>query len=127
MPTSTMAYGCTIGATALAHEVTITTDAVTEHALVIPDSTSDQLITIAIDFSELEALYLFSDQDVTIETNDGTTPDDTFSLVAGVPIAWNTDCGHDNPLTADVTAMYITNATGETANVKIRVAQDSTP
>lgn len=127
MPTHTYALGITAGGTALAYEVDVTADSETNLDLTVADSVSDQLVTMAIDFSEMVGLFIYSDFAVTVETNDGTTPDDTIAVVAEVPVVWYTDCDHINPLTADVTALYITNASGSTANIKIRVLQDSTP
>ncbi len=127
MPTHTYALGITAVGVALAYEVDLTADGETSLDLTVADGVTDQLTTIAIDFSELEGLFIYSDYAITVETNDGTTPDDTIAIAAGVPMVWYTGCDHANPLTADVTAFYITNASGSTANIKIRVLQDSTP
>lgn len=51
----------------------------------------------------------------TIETNSGSAPDDTITLLAGKPLYWDTQIlateGTACPLTADVTAgLFITNS-----------------
>lgn len=127
MPTHTYALGITAGGRALAYEVELTADSETNKTLTIADGITDQLVTIAIDFSEMVGLLIHSTYAITVETNDGTTPDDLITVAAGVPVVWYTDCDHDNPFTADVTAMYISNASGETATIEIHVLQDSTP
>jgi hypothetical protein len=93
----------------------------------VADSESDYEILIAIDVSTVKSIYIVSDQDVTLETNDGGTPVDTISLKANVPYVWHTDSYDTLQLTTDVTAFYITNASGSTANIKTRVLEDSTP
>ncbi len=93
----------------------------------VPDSSTDLEVVIGIDYDEVVNLFLYSDQDVTIETNSGSVPDDTISLKAGVPLNWNADSYFDNPLSADVTSLFITNASGAAATVRIEVLQDSTP
>lgn len=93
----------------------------------VADAESDYEILAAIDVSTVKSIYIVSDQDVTLETNDGGTPVDTISLKAGVPYAWHTDSYDTLQLTTDVTAFYITNASGSIANLKMRVLEDSTP
>lgn len=94
----------------------------------IPDSSTDLEITFTIDQSAMVSLYIESDQNLTIETNDGTTPTDTITLVANEPIIWTTNSVHSNPITADVTAnIFITQSSGSTAILKIRALQDVTP
>ena len=93
----------------------------------VADSETDYDIAVAIDVSAVQSFYIVSDQAVTVETNDGSSPDDTIALVAGVPYVWNTDSYDSFLLTADVTVIYVTNASGATANIEIRCVQDATP
>lgn len=95
--------------------------------IAVPAATTDKLVNLAIDVSELESLFLLSDKDVSIETNSGSAPDNTIALTANVPVVWYAGCGYSNPLTADTTKFYITNAGASEATVNIRVLQDSTP
>lgn len=107
---------------------TITVESIVEKDLTIPDSTVDQEVVIALDVSAVSYFYIVSDQALTVETNDGSSPDDTLTLVANHPYLWTSD-DYDTFLldTADITALYLTNASGSTANVKIRAGQDATP
>ena len=94
----------------------------------IPDSSTDLEVTLNVDQSTMVSLYIESDQAILIETNDGSTPTDSFTLVANEPILWTTNSIHSNPVTADITAnIFVTNSSGSTANLKIRILQDSTP
>jgi hypothetical protein len=107
--------------------VTASADSETNNDIAVGATTTDKLVNIAIDVSELKSLYLSSDQDVLVQTNDGTSPDDVVTLKAGVPVIWYPDCGYASPLTEDVTKIYLTNAGATAATVNIRVLQDSTP
>lgn len=93
----------------------------------VADGQTNKAVTGTADVSAMKALYIHSDQDVTLETNDGTTPDDAFTLNADQPILWGEDDSADNPLTVDVTGFFVTNASGAAATVTIAVLQDPTP
>lgn len=94
----------------------------------VANAETDKLLAIAgIDVSQLKGLWIDSDQDVTLETNNGTTPDDTIVLKADVPYVWMEGSPATLLLTADVTAIYCTNASGATATVRLRAIQDGTP
>ena len=93
----------------------------------VPDSSTDLLVNMAIDVSQLQLLYIVSDQDVTLETNDGTTPTDTINLLANKPYIWKVGSYFANLLTADVTAFYFTNSSGAVATVDVEGVEDATP
>ncbi|MDZ4250311.1 MAG: hypothetical protein U0990_09510 [Candidatus Nanopelagicales bacterium] len=100
----------------------------------IADAQTDKLVNVAIDVSALQSFYMVSDQAVTIETNDGTTPQETIVLKANEPLSWikgsNQLGGADYPAVpfgGDVTAFFVTNASGSAAQLKIEILQDPTP
>ena len=73
-------------------------------------------------------LFVLSDQDVTIKTNDSGAPDDTLSPIADLPLFWVRAGGsyyYACPVTADVAKIFITNASGSTARVQIEVLYDA--
>lgn len=107
----------------------VSSDQETNADISVPDASTDLQWDVTIDISDLKSFYLHSDQDVTVETNNGATPDDTFALKANMPIAWNTDSALPNPFASatDVTVLYITNASGSAATLKLRMLQDVTP
>jgi len=93
----------------------------------IADSATDYQINIAIDVTAVVSFFMLSDQDITVETNNGGAPDDTISLSADIPYIWTTDSYDSFQLGTDVTALFITNASGSTATLNVRVIQDATP
>jgi len=93
----------------------------------VADSATDYQINMAIDVSEVVHFRIKSTQTVTVETNDGTTPDDTFTLQGGQPYEWAEGDPSTFILGTDVTAFFITNSSGAAADVTISCAQDATP
>lgn len=93
----------------------------------IADSETDKLVALTLDVSQVKAIYLESDQDITLETNDGAVPDDTISMAADVPQLWSESDGAAlRPLTVDVTGLYVTNASGSAATLKAWFLVDPT-
>lgn len=94
----------------------------------VANSTTDGAIVWAVDVSAVKALFLHSTQNVTVEVNDGTTPDATIDLIANVGVWWTPDSSGSNPLgSTDVTILYVTNASGSSATVSGYVVTDATP
>lgn len=61
------------------------------------------------DVADIQSLIIVSDQNLTIETNSGGSPDDTINLVAGIPLEWSKSGNYfPCPFTVDVTGLYIT-------------------
>jgi hypothetical protein len=87
----------------------------------VPDEAVDHVVDISFDHDYLRFAYMVSDQDITIETNVATAGVDTISLIANRPAVQTEqiELYHGELFTDDVTAMYITNASGSTANVKM--------
>lgn len=72
-------------------------------------STTDSLVSLSFTTSNIQSIELVSTQAMTIQTNSGSTPDNTITLVANVPFQWSRTPGYfSNPFTANVTAFYIT-------------------
>lgn len=106
---------------------TFSADGSDSREITIAIGASDYEVVIAIDFSELKSLFIAADQDLTLETNSGAVPDDTISLKADAPMVWNEDSYFSNPFTADVTSIFVTNASGVATTLIIEVVQDATP
>lgn len=94
---------------------------------VVADSQTDQLCNIAIDVDKVVLFFIVSTQDVTVEANDGSSPDFTLSLKANEPYVWHSSALDSFLCTADVTKFYVTNASGASATVTCYVLQDTTP
>lgn len=93
----------------------------------IADSATDLEVNLALDVSEIKSLFILSSEDVLLETNSGSVPDDTIDLKAGVPYVWNTDSYDANKLATDVTAFFITNSSGAAAQLQAEFIYDPTP
>lgn len=101
-------------------------DGLTEVAPIVPDASADFLVEFVVNLSASEAIWFYSDVDITIYTNDlaGGVPTDTIIVPAGVAIVWAKGGQCANKVTADITSLYVTNASGSDANCKFGVLQD---
>jgi hypothetical protein len=77
--------------------------------------------------SACKSFYLNSDQDVTFETNNGAAPVDTIALLADIPYIWHVNSYDSFLLGTDVTAIFITNASGSTASIDCVALYDASP
>lgn len=108
--------------------VEITADGLTTRSLTIAASTTDQQVIVAFTTAALKGCYLVSTQDITIETNSSSAPDDTITLSANEPLVWHTDCGLTIPFSANVTTLYLTTgAISASATVTLVFLHDTTP
>ena len=97
--------------------------------IVVTATTDGQILCPTIDESTVVLLYINSTQNVTIETNSGAAPDDTFTLIANEPYVWWTAAPFVNKLTTDigVNGVYVTNASGASATITFEAILDTTP
>lgn len=93
----------------------------------VPVASPDTEVICGLRYSGLKSLFILSTHDLSVETNDGTTPDDTITLNANVPYLWLDATDDANPLTADVTSLFLTATGTGTATVPLRALQDATP
>lgn len=84
----------------------------------IPNGATDQLISVAVEESTLVSFHLHADQALTVKTNDSVTPQETISLDGIDAESWVTGEG-TKPISGDVTALYVTNASGSDATLKL--------
>lgn len=95
----------------------------------VANGQTDKALSIGgVDASQLVAVWLKSDAAVTLETNSGSTPDDTIALAADVPYIWFTGDLDSCLITTDIAnTIYCTNASGGTATIQMAFVQDGTP
>lgn len=105
--TQTQSYTC---ATVVHMEETCTT------------GTTDQEHLLALDISQMKVFYMVSDVALTVETNSGSVPQETFTLAANKPVTWRE--GDSAIFAGDVTGLYLTNASGSTATLKVMAGLD---
>lgn len=93
----------------------------------IVSGATNQLVSLALDVSQIQSLIVVSSRNITLKSNNATTPTNTINLVANVPYIWNTDSYDTNKLTADVTSLFVTNSSGSDALLRISAVLDPTP
>jgi hypothetical protein len=84
-------------------------------------------VACSIDEDALAGFFLSSNYDVTVKTNSSGSPQETIALKAGVPVVWTSGSVGSKPISDDVTALYITNASGSSATVTLIAITDATP
>ena len=90
-------------------------------------ATNLNLSNVTLDVSAVKAFEVVADQALLLEPNNGTTPNSPMTLVANVPYRWNTDSYDAFFFGTDWTALFVTNASGVEATLKIRAILDPTP
>ena len=100
-------------------EKTETINSESQYSESIADSTTDEEAPFLVDVSAAKTIMLNSDQDVTLEFNDGTTPDQTINLKANCPVIWHEDDVASCPIDQDTTKVFITNSSGSAAQVDL--------
>ena len=126
MPTQQYTQSWSRGSDTLSGYTSITEDGAIDVDTTVTAGQVDKEVDIALDVSKMSGMFLLSDQTITLETNSATVPVNTLTLTAGIPIVWHTSCGLPNPLTIDVTKLFLTNAGASLATVNLRFQQDVT-
>lgn len=93
----------------------------------VPTGSIDFRINCAVDVSAIRGFILLSDQDVRVETNSGSAPDDTIELIAGKAYEFAADDYNAFIFGTDVVAFFVTNVSGDTANVICQFVYDASP
>lgn len=126
--TATLLRRFTGGLSATA-EKTYSGDERTTQSFTVADSVTDQQRTLNIDVSEMQVVYILSDQDILCEWNDAVGTQGSLSLKANVPFIEHLDADqyHTAKMAVDVTDLYFTNSSGSTATISIGVIQNNTP
>jgi len=95
----------------------LTTWTVTEELETNYDATvaigTDVAIGVALDISQIRGMVIVSDVAATIKTNSSGSPQETFTLVANVPLVFTSTAPGmliGDYFAGDVTNMYVTNA-----------------
>lgn len=124
--THAIQYAWSGGGGSLSHTKSYTDECEVKVDEEINDGQSNIEIVCALDMSEVASLYVVSDQDLTFEGNDNIGSQFGINLKANIPYIWVTDSYAANLVGAvDVTSFFLTNASGSTANFKLRVLYDS--
>lgn len=88
---------------------------------------ANKLYEITLDVSEMKSLVVDSPSStITIKTNSSGSPVQTLTIEAGIPLVWHHESGLPNPLTTDVTALYVSTAATVAVSAKFRALEDVT-
>ena len=98
-------------------------------AIDVPNPSTDKEVNVPIDVSQIQCLLLIATVEMTIEINDGTSPDQTITLGGDNELwmLWTVDDQDDCPLDQDVTKFFVTQSSGEDGILYVFCAQDITP
>lgn len=89
-------------------------------------STTNQAVDLNFAVANVQALWMFSPQTVTVKTNSAGSPTQTLTLTGGVAYQWVAGGAGTNPFTSDVTAgLFITNATEVNTIVQIFIGTNA--
>jgi hypothetical protein len=76
----------------------------------------------SINKDKITSIFLNSDQDVTVDTNDATgSTGQEIALKAKAPWAWHNALPVANPVTTSITKIFVTNAGTATATFRVGV------
>lgn len=104
---------------AIQHELTHSIQTVTIKNESIPESSTDLEMLLAIDISEMKCFVMISDVAMTVETNSGGSPQETFTLAADTPVIWND--GDAAIFAGDITGFYATTGVVGVGTLQIAV------
>lgn len=94
----------------------------------IPDASTDlEIANFDLDISATKAFLLIADGVLLLETNNASTPTDTLTTVANHPYDYHENDYQAIIFTADITALFATNSSGGTVNLKVWGITDPTP
>lgn len=92
----------------------------------IPGASTNLLLDLMLDVSQVRGCYLLCDRDITLKTNSSGSPANTINLKADIPYRWYTNQYNALLLTSDVTALYATLAAGAAARLRCAFLVDPT-
>jgi len=100
---------------------------VSGHPITVANGASNQLISLAgVDVSQLKGVFIASDQDVLVEFNSNAGSGGALNLEANMPYMWQVGDVNALLITADITAVYVTNASGADATLYFYFLHDAT-
>ncbi len=84
---------------------------------IVPAGSTDLLIPFALAYANLKTFGLqaiwttgLTGANATLKTNSSGAPAQTFTLKPNVASGWHADEAFSNPITTNITALYVTNA-----------------
>ncbi len=93
----------------------------------IPADETNYPLSANFAVADLKQLFMMASRGVTLKTNDGTTPDDTFTLPEKEPTHWAVDNNIVCPITQDVTGWFVDTPAGADTVLTIEALIDPSP
>lgn len=122
MPTLTITHEINDGASTTRLTETITAGLMPVLSEAIPANQTNLEVHLEFLNAKLKGFIIWSDVAMTIETNDGGSPQETITLVANSPYYWNLAGSRmgsaASPFAGDVTSIFVTNTTAGTLNIR---------
>ena len=110
----------TSGGNEIEHTIAKSSGAEANMEEVIPLNSTDLLVAYVLNVAKIKAIFVVATVAMTIETNNGTTPTDTLTLVANEPFEWHDGSALPNPFPrGNITALYLTNTTSGTLVLRV--------
>lgn len=81
------------------------------------DAATDEEFEFAIDSANVQVISIQSSVNMTLKTNSSGAPQETFTLIANIPVTWQTV--QPAIIAGDVTSVFATNASGSDGVLKI--------
>lgn len=121
----TRSYGT--GGRTIAATTSYTGDVVASLNVAIPTASDGLLVPFSMERGQgIVSMVIMSDQAMVVYTNaDAGGATDTITLLANVPYIWHTDWYDTCLITADITALYVDQASGSTATLQIEILSDA--
>jgi len=119
-----------ISGDSLTREISLVGDGIVQRSVALADPETDKQVALVLDVSTIKMLYMVSGVDLTLKTNSSSVPDDTISMLAGVPILFYAGSGYliGDLFTADITTdIFLTTSGGGVSAFELRCVLDSTP
>lgn len=93
-----------------------------DESLEVASDSSGEQVALALDVDQLQLLYILCDVAIVIRTNDDTSPTESISVSANVPIVWHAGSVHSNPITSDITTdIFVRLAVAGTGPVRFQL------
>lgn len=112
-------------------------DTVDALSITIPAGATNKEIDITFTYASINVLTIeatwpaaaigVSSGNLTVKTNSSSMPDQTFTLKPNMPSEYHSDSAWSNPITANITKLYVSNAGTSDCVLNIALARDITP
>ena len=126
LKTATIAQSYASGQTSISTSKTYTSGKTVGISEAVADSVTDQEHALVLDVTQIKALIIRCDQDMTVKFNDSGAPVPSLSMKKDVPYIWTTDSLDTLLLTVDVTKVFVTNASGTDGTFELDTIIDPT-